>query len=146
MLSVIFTPTAAGNRAANLTLADNAAPGTQTLPLTGTAAAALPIVGLNPTTAAFPATPLNTTSAPINITVSNTGNVTLNFTSDFYQCRADPGDFAIARGTTCNTDGGSAPAGGSCTLVITFTPTAAGTRSATLTLTDNATPLRRPSP
>ncbi len=140
VVSVIFTPTAAGNRAANLTITDNAAPGAQTLPLSGTAAAALPIVGLNPTTAAFPATPLNTASAPISITVSNTGNVPLNFTVISINAGANPGDFALARGTTCNTDGGSAPAGGSCTLVITFTPTAAGTRSATLTLTDNATP------
>jgi hypothetical protein len=139
-LSVVFAPTAAGNRAASLTLFDNAAPGTQTLPLSGTAAAASPIVGLNPTTAAFPPTPLNTTSAPISITVSNTGNVTLNFTVISINAGANPGDFALGRGTTCNTDGGSAPAGGSCTLVIAFTPTAAGTRSATLTLTDNATP------
>jgi 6-phosphogluconolactonase (cycloisomerase 2 family) len=140
VLSVVFTPAAAGNRAASLTLADNAAPGTQTLPLTGTATAALPIVGLNPTTAAFPPTPLNTTSAPISIAVSNTGNVALNFTVISINAGANPGDFALARGATCNTDAGSAPAGGSCTLVITFTPTAAGTRSATLTLTDNATP------
>ena len=140
ILSVIFTPTAAGNRTASLTLADNAAPGTQTLPLSGTATAALPIVGLNPTTGAFPATPLNTTSAPISITVSNAGNVFLNFTLISINAGANPGDFALARGTTCSTDGGVAPAGGSCTLVITFTPTAAGTRSATLTLTDNATP------
>jgi 6-phosphogluconolactonase (cycloisomerase 2 family) len=140
VLSVVFTPTAAGNRAASLTLFDNAAPGTQTLPLTGTAAVASPIVGLNPTVATFPATPLNTTSAPISITVSNTGNVTLNFAVIAINAGANPGDFAIARGTTCNTDGGSAPASGSCTLVVTFTPTAAGTRSATLTLTDNATP------
>ena len=140
VLSVIFTPTAAGNRAANLTLADNAAPGTQTLPLTGTGAAALPIVGLNPTTATFPATPLNATSAPITVTVTNTGNVSLNFTLISINAGANPGDFALARGTTCSTDGGVSPAGGSCTLVITFTPTAAGTRSATLTLTDNATP------
>lgn len=140
VLSVLFAPTTAGNRAASLTLADNAAPGTQTLPLTGTAAAALPIAGLNPAVATFPATPLNTTSAPINITVSNTGNVSLIFTVISVNAGANPGDFAIARGTTCNTDGGSPPAGGSCTLSITFTPTAAGARSATLTLTDNATP------
>jgi 6-phosphogluconolactonase (cycloisomerase 2 family) len=140
VLSVIFTPTAAGNRAANLTLADNAAPGTQALPLSGTAAAALPVVGLNPTTAAFPPTPLNTTSAPISITVTNTGNVFLNFTVISINAGANPGDFALARGTTCSTDGGVAAAGGSCALVVTFTPTAAGARSATLTLTDNATP------
>lgn len=146
VLSVIFTPTAAGNRAANLTLADNAAPGTQALPLNGAAAAALPVVGLNPTTAAFPPTPLNTTSAPISITVTNTGNVFLNFTVISINAGANPGDFALARGTTCSTDGGTAPAGGSCTLVITFTPTAAGTRSATLTLTDNATPATQTIP
>jgi hypothetical protein len=43
------------------------------------------------------------------------------------------GDFAQT-----NTCGGSLPAGGVCTISVTFTPTAAGSRSATLAVTDDA--------
>jgi len=45
----------------------------------------------------------------------------------------NPGDF----GQT-NNCGASVAAGGSCTINVTFTPTATGSRSATLTVTDNA--------
>src|SRR5439155_6748303 len=44
------------------------------------------------------------------------------------------GDFS----TPTNTCGASVPAGGNCTINVTFTPTAAGTRTATLSVTDSA--------
>lgn len=47
-------------------------------------------------------------------------------------------DFAIASGTTCPMAGGSVAIGVSCTLNVSFTPTAVGMRAATLTIRDNA--------
>src|SRR6266849_2904921 len=59
------------------------------------------------------------------ITLANTGSATLNITSI-----VPSGDFAA---TTC----GSSLAGGtSCTISVTFTPTAAGVRTGTITITD----------
>src|SRR5713101_5215748 len=60
------------------------------------------------------------------ITLANTGSATLNITSI-----VPSGDFAA---TTC----GSSLAGGtSCTISVTFTPTAAGARTGTITITDS---------
>src|SRR2546425_1231536 len=46
-------------------------------------------------------------------------------------------DFAIAAGTTC-TNGATVVAGASCLVNLTFTPTAASARTATVTITDDA--------
>src|SRR5207245_2674908 len=46
-------------------------------------------------------------------------------------------DFAIAAGTTC-TNGATVVASASCLLNLTFTPTAASARTATVTITDDA--------
>jgi len=103
----------------------------------------------------FPSTPVNSTSAPLTVTLSNTGNAPLQFANqneddvvrgnqsrpgrgakniadrpranvvDFGSYGSISGPFAIASGGTCNFDDGIA-AGASCTMNVTFTPTAAG--------------------
>src|SRR5437899_2785054 len=50
---------------------------------------------------------------------------------------ANAGDFALASGTTC-INGATLAAGANCVLNLTFTPTAASARTATLTITDDA--------
>src|SRR6266852_5342013 len=60
------------------------------------------------------------------ISLANTGSATLNITSI-----VPSGDFAA---TTC---GSSLAGGASCTISVTFTPTAAGVRTATITITDS---------
>ena len=52
---------------------------------------------------------------------------------------ANASDFSIATGTTCAT-ATAVTASGFCVVNITFTPGATGTRNATLTFTDDATP------
>jgi hypothetical protein len=59
------------------------------------------------------------------VTLSNPGSAALTIASMIIT-----GDFAQTN--TCGV-----PAGGSCTIYVTFKPTATGTRSGTLTLTDN---------
>jgi hypothetical protein len=73
------------------------------------------------------------THAPVSLTVTNVGSVTVNF-SNIAIGGTNPGDFAI-RTNTCGTALGAAA---NCTIGVTFTPQAAGTRSAALTFTDDA--------
>jgi len=127
-LSVTFTPTAAGLRGGTLTITDNASPATQTVSLTGTGTA--PVVSLSPTSLTFPAQQVGTSSSAQSVTLSNTGSATLSITSVSVS-----GDFSQT-----NTCGSSVAAGASCTLSVTFKPTATGTRTGAVTLTDNASP------
>jgi Ca2+-binding RTX toxin-like protein len=101
------------------------------------AAATAPAVTTNPTLAAgltFPSTTLQTTAAARTVTVSNTGTAPLSV-SGLSLTGANAADFAISS-TTCLS--GAVAAGGNCTINITFTPSAAGTRSASLLIADNA--------
>jgi sugar lactone lactonase YvrE len=79
---------------------------------------------------------VGTTSSALTITVENTGNNFLNFTNSTY---AASGDFSVTGGT-CEeaTDGGWAP-GQTCTLTVTFTPTATSARTGSVKVPSNAT-------
>ncbi len=93
----------------------------------------LPNVSLNAASVSFGDQALGTTSSPSALTVTNNGTVSLTFTSI-----AATGDFAVAAtGTTCIRSTPVA-ASGSCVINVTFTPTATGSRSGSLTLNDNA--------
>jgi hypothetical protein len=72
--------------------------------------------------------------------VSNTGSAAVNF-AGFSIIGANSSDFALgsaAGAGTCNPSG-SLAANASCTISVTFTPTANGARAATLSIADNAT-------
>jgi len=129
-ISVTFTPTAVGTRTGSLTISDNALNSPQTVSLTGTGTG--PIVGLSaPLT--FPSEPVGTTSPPQTVTLTNTGNTNLTFTAIGVS-----GPFAIVpSGTTCSA-ASSVPASGSCTVALTFNPTAIGMASGSISFTDNA--------
>jgi hypothetical protein len=99
----------------------NPAPGT---PPAGTA----PSVSLSPTSLAFGSQTVGTTSVPQSVTLTNSGTAALTITAI-----SAAGDFAQT-----NTCGGSVAQGGSCTIGVTFTPTAAGARTGSLTIADNA--------
>jgi Right handed beta helix region/Abnormal spindle-like microcephaly-assoc'd, ASPM-SPD-2-Hydin/Disaggregatase related len=81
----------------------------------------------SPTSLPFPNQFLNTTSSAQAVTLSSTGSTCLNVAG-----LPVTGDFAQS-----NTCGAHLPAGQSCVVDVTFTPTAAGTRTGTLTLTGN---------
>ena len=76
---------------------------------------------------------VGTTSASQSVTVSNSGTAPLNFSA--LTLTGASGDFT--RGGTCAI-GSPLAAGGTCTVTFTFTPGAVGARSATLTLTSDA--------
>ena len=96
--------------------------------------AGTPAVTFAPTSLTFAAQPIGTTSAPQSITVSNTGTGSL-FINSAATRGANPLDFTqVSDGCS----GLTLAAGTSCTVSITFSPTASGARSATFILTDNA--------
>src|SRR5204863_9322519 len=72
------------------------------------------------------------TSTAQAVTLSNSGSAALSITG-IAITGTNSGDF----GQT-NNCGSSLAAGSSCAINVTFTPTATGTRNATLTVTDNA--------
>ncbi len=128
-INVTFTPTATGTQTGSVTITDNASGSPHTVSLSGTGAAAgAPSVSLTPTSLSFPARTVGTTSAAKTVTLKNTGTTTLTITSI-----VTSGDYSQT-----NTCGTSRTAGQSCTISVKFKPTATGTRTGTLTVTDNA--------
>src|SRR5271157_1131277 len=128
-ISMTFTPTAPGTSMGRLTITDNsngAAGSTQTVSLTGTGIEAT--MSLSATSLSFGSQVLNTTSAAKTVTITNTGTAPLNVTSV-----TASGDYAPV--STCSNPVNS---GGTCKVKVTFTPTAVGTRTGTVTIVGNA--------
>lgn len=86
-----------------------------------------PAADVSPTSLTFGSQPVGTTSAAQSVTVQNSGSAPLAI-----QGIQVSGDFAST--TSC---GSTLPAGGRCTIEVTFSPTAAGQRSGQLTIADN---------
>jgi uncharacterized repeat protein (TIGR01451 family) len=124
-ISVTFTPTAAGIRSGGVTILSNARGSAPVITLTGVGAS--PGISLSTALLTFAAQPVGTTSAPQSVTLSNGTTSALVITSITIT-----GDFAQT-----NNCGASVAAGSSCTITITFGPTATGTRNGTLTITDS---------
>ncbi len=127
-VSVRFAPTANGSRTGTLTVYANVAGGQMVVNLSGNATAAADVV-LTPLSLNFPATVVNNTAAAQIITVANTGGNPATL-----QAPVLTGDFAF----TANTCGATLAPQTACSLSIAFTPSAGGTRSGTLTVTDSA--------
>jgi hypothetical protein len=130
--SVAFTPTAAGSRAGTLTIY----PGDWQpsydvpvqIPLTGTGVAPASAAALSAASLTFPAQAIGTTSAVQTVTLTNSGQLPLSIASIVAS-----GDFAQT-----NTCGAAVPAGSACVLSVTFSPTADGSRTGAVAITDNA--------
>jgi len=128
-VQVSFLPSTTGARTGTLTIYANVAGGQATVALSGTGLAPAAIM-LSPAALTFPGnTLLGITSAPMNITVTNTGGV-----STPLQVPLLTGDFAVSN----NPCGTSLAASTACAIAITFTPTASGTRSGSISITDSA--------
>jgi hypothetical protein len=126
VISVTFTPTAAGMRSGTITLTDNLKSSPQVIALSGVGV--VPTVSLSPASITFGGQSIGTTSPAQMVTLTNTGNVLLMVSNI-----AVDGDFAQTN--NCGTEVG---AGLRCTIGVTFTPTADGTSSGQLAVTDNA--------
>ena len=87
---------------------------------------------LTPVSVAFPKTAVGKTSAAQTVTLSNPGTATLKI-SGITLTGTDPKDFSLSK--TC---GKKLSKGASCTLAVTFAPSAAASLSAMVSVADNA--------
>jgi hypothetical protein len=131
-ISVTLTPSVLGAETATLTVNDNAAVAqyqTLTSSLSGTGVTQAIV---SPTSLTFSKQTVGTTSAAKNVTLKSNLLTTLTISSVGFT-GANPRDFAQT-----NTCGGSLLAQSTCTITVTFKPTAKGTRTAALSVNDSA--------
>ena len=94
----------------------------------------VPGASLSPSTVTYGPQDVGTTSAVQTVTLTNTGTASL-FIARMAQGGIDPLDFAETNDFCI---GSSVAPGASCTLTVLFKPTATGTRTATISVVDNA--------
>jgi Abnormal spindle-like microcephaly-assoc'd, ASPM-SPD-2-Hydin len=124
-VTVTFTPTATGNRSATLNAAG------QQVSLTGNGTN--PSASVSPATISFGNQPVHVISPTQAITLQNTGTAPLTYGSVGVG-GANPGDFSVSD-TGCAAVGSLAP-GDTCGITVAFNPTAAGARSAVVSVND----------
>ena len=128
-ITVTFTPMAAGPRKSSIVIAENAvgSPDTIITILTGVGTAA----SLSPGSLTFASQTVGTASTPQVITLTNVGASPMNIWQTAF-LGTNATDFSEI--STC---GSTLGAGVSCTISVTFTPGAAGTRTASLLVSDD---------
>jgi hypothetical protein len=139
-ISVTFRPSATGTRSATLAIAGSN-PTPLSVPLTGTGIA--PVINLSNTAFQFGNITVGTTSASQTLTIKNTGNSALVL-NGITISGGNPGDFAMPVSTSpCPIGGTGLSPGFSCTVSLTFKPTAIGNRSSVLIInsSDPVTPV-----
>ena len=131
-VSITFTPTAAGARQATLLVSDNAPGSPQSAPLSGTGLAPTSAITVTSGSLIFPTITQGTTSPVQTIALTSSGNVPLNI-SAIALSGPNSNDFTLTPSTCPKLNVGSA-----CNVNVTFSPLAAGQRSATINITDDA--------
>jgi hypothetical protein len=125
VVSVKFTPTAAGSRAGNLTITASGI--TNTVPLSGTGVNPGPILNPDPSSLSFAGTIVGNTAASQTVTVTNSGTTAATVSGV-----TASGDFSQTNNCT------SLAVGASCTVTVTFKPTTGGTRTGSVSIASNA--------
>jgi hypothetical protein len=134
-VSLTYSGLSAGTHTINAVYSGDTTFIPHTVPYTQVVGASGPAVTLSPTSLTFATTLIGASSPTQNITVTNTGNQTLNI-SQIAITGTNLAEFKLQPDTTCGTTLG---AGSNCIIGIAFRPTATGTQTATLSITDNAT-------
>jgi hypothetical protein len=142
LITLKFDPAAGGpmNRAASVSISDNAPQSPQTVSLAGSVTVAT--VSLSPSAIGFGSQLVGATpNSPATVTLTNSGQGALTVSGVSV---TDTADFTLK-----NNCSGAISGGGTCTVQVTFNPAApasgaqcgstTGPKTATLTLTDNAT-------
>src|ERR1700758_3025790 len=96
-------------------------------------AAAWAQITVSPSSLSWGTVAIGNAGGPKPVTFTNSGTSSIAISSIAFT-GANPGDFAIYQ-KTC---GASLAASTTCTITVLFRPTAPGTRTATLTITDGA--------
>ena len=131
-LQVAFRPSVSGNESATITITDSGAGSPRTISLLGVGVTPAPAVSLSTSTITFGNLPIGSSASPIGLMISNTGNAPLSFSS-IQIGGTNAADFSLT-----NQCGSTLDVELVCAVQINFKPSAAGTRSATVTLVDNA--------
>jgi hypothetical protein len=130
-LRVVFRPTGAGPRNGELVVTSNALGAPHRLPLVGVGL--VPAISISTSDLVFGTQGVGTASSAQSVTVSSTGTAPLSI-DEVVLAGAHPGDFRLQDGCGWR---GHQP-GSSCAIEVVFAPSASGTRTATLTIRDNA--------
>jgi hypothetical protein len=126
LLGFIYTPKTPNTVTTAVTITDNAADSPQFIDLSGS----LPIPQISPSKVSFSPQYVGTSGLPQSVTVTNNSGGTLNISS----VTVSPSDFG-----TLNACGNTVAPNTSCTIGVFFDPTTGGSRTGTLTITDNGT-------
>lgn len=126
-INATFTPTVAGSASAAISVSDNADGSPQTVSLSGLG---LTPVTFSPPSVTFPGQYVGTAGLNQNVTLTNTGNTTLTINSMVASPSTDFSELSAC--------GNNVAPGNSCQIGVFFDPSESGTRSGTLTITDNA--------
>jgi hypothetical protein len=126
-IQVEFQASARGLQSGKLSVTDSATHSPQSVKLSGTGT----VVKLSATGVNFGDQTVGTTSAAVPITLYNEGTVSLAITQ-ISITGTNATDFSQV-----NNCGTGIPAGASCTIAVTFAPTATGVLTAAVSITDN---------
>ena len=126
-ISITFTPATSHARSASVRISDNAPGGQQRILLTGTGT----VVNLAPPSLNFGNQTVGTTGPAQIVTLTNAGSTTLSMYG-IAITGTNAGDFAQT-----NTCGKGVASHQSCSISVTFKPTAKGTRTAAVSVSDN---------
>src|ERR1019366_5230989 len=125
-VSITFTPSATGTRTAALTLTGDASGSPQSVAITGTGQTKT--LSFSPTSLTYAAQTDGTTSAAQSVTVNSIGTAAVALAT-IHLTGSNAADYAIS----ANACGPTLASGANCSVSITFTPSATGTRTASLT-------------
>jgi hypothetical protein len=129
-INVTFTPTGSGTISGTANVSDNGAgSGSQQVSVSGTGTDA----ELSPASLDFGTVSVGQSSAPQTVTLTNVSTISSFSITSISFTGNDPGDFSQT-----NNCGKSLPATSSCTITVTFTPQATGSRAASLSVADGA--------
>jgi hypothetical protein len=130
-VNVTFAPTATGLQSGAITVTDSTKISPLAIPLSGTGVNG-PFLTPAPSRVNFAPQGLGTSSNPAVIMFVNSGNAVLNISS-IGITGTNASDFSLK-----NACGSSLAAGASCSVNVTFTPTAGGSRTASVSISDSA--------
>jgi len=133
IVTVTFTPQEPGAREATLTINHSGFNSSQTVSLSGTATGKISTLAITPQALSFGVANVGSASAVQSVTLQSDGTTTISIASVTIS-GTNSGDFSIAS----NSCGSSLSGSGGCSIGLLFNPTAAGSRTAMLTISDSA--------
>jgi hypothetical protein len=135
-IQVTFTPAVIGPRTDQITIADNAAGSPHSITVTGTGvASSAGSLTITPTSLNFPTLPIGVTSPVQTVQIANNGKASIIISSIGISA-GNSTDFAETN--TCGSLPTTLNVGNGCSVIVAFTPTSTGTRTATLVIATNA--------